>query len=36
VAFPSTHHFLHGVNPVTKGTRYAIVNWFSLGKPADL
>jgi len=36
LAFPSTHHFLHGVNPVLKGTRYAIVNWFSLGKPADL
>jgi len=31
VAFPSNHHFLHGVNPVVRGTRYAIVNWFSLG-----
>lgn len=31
VAFPSSHHFLHGVNPVVTGTRYAIVNWFSLG-----
>ncbi len=31
VAFPSNHHFLHGVNPVVTGTRYAIVNWFSLG-----
>ncbi|HWB33951.1 MAG TPA: 2OG-Fe(II) oxygenase [Candidatus Paceibacterota bacterium] len=35
LAFPSSHHFLHGVNPVLSGTRYAIVNWFSLGKPAD-
>lgn len=35
VAFPSTHHFLHGVNPVTNGVRYAIVNWFSLGTPPD-
>lgn len=31
VAFPSTHHFLHGVNPVVRGHRFAIVNWFSLG-----
>ncbi len=31
VAFPSSHHFLHGVNPVVKGDRYAIVNWFSHG-----
>lgn len=31
IAFPSDHHFLHGVNPVTKGVRYAIVDWFSLG-----
>jgi predicted 2-oxoglutarate/Fe(II)-dependent dioxygenase YbiX len=36
LGFPSNHHFLHGVNPTTKGTRYAIVNWFSLGKPAEL
>lgn len=36
VAFPSNHHFLHGVNPVTSGDRYAIVNWFSLGQPASL
>jgi predicted 2-oxoglutarate/Fe(II)-dependent dioxygenase YbiX len=35
LGFPSNHHFLHGVNPTTKGTRYAIVNWFSLGKPAN-
>lgn len=32
IAFPSNHHFLHGVNPVTKGVRYAIVDWFSLGQ----
>ena len=31
IAFPSSHHFLHGVHPVVKGTRYAVVNWFSLG-----
>lgn len=31
VAFPSTHHFLHGVNPVRTGVRYVIVNWFSTG-----
>lgn len=31
IAFPSTHHFLHGVNPVVQGHRFAIVNWFSLG-----
>jgi len=36
VAFPSTHNFLHGVNPLISGTRYAVVNWFSLGKPAEL
>lgn len=33
IAFPSTHHFLHGVNPVLRGNRFAIVNWFSLGQP---
>lgn len=27
IAFPSTHHYLHGVEPVTKGTRYSIVSW---------
>lgn len=32
VAFPSDHRFLHGVKPVTRGTRYAMVEWFSLGK----
>lgn len=35
VAFPSSHHFLHVVYPITKGTRYALVNWFSLGTPTD-
>lgn len=29
VAFPSTHHFIHGVTPVTDGTRYALVTWAS-------
>ena len=27
VCFPSNHHYLHGVEPVTKGTRYSIVSW---------
>ena len=27
VAFPSNHHFLHGVEPVSKGHRYSIVTW---------
>ena len=30
VAFPSTHQYKHGVVPVTKGTRYAIVNWMTV------
>lgn len=30
VAFPSDHHFAHGVKPVTDGTRYALVTWASL------
>jgi predicted 2-oxoglutarate/Fe(II)-dependent dioxygenase YbiX len=30
IAFPSTHHYLHGVEPVTKGTRYSIVNWMTV------
>ena len=29
VCFPSTHEYLHGVEPVTKGTRYSIVNWMT-------
>lgn len=35
VAFPSNHHFVHGVNPVTKGTRYAMVTWASLPASED-
>lgn len=27
VCFPSNHHYLHGVEPVTKGNRYSIVTW---------
>jgi predicted 2-oxoglutarate/Fe(II)-dependent dioxygenase YbiX len=27
VCFPSDHHYIHGVNPVTQGHRYTIVNW---------
>lgn len=27
VCFPSNHHYKHGVEPVTKGTRYSIVCW---------
>jgi predicted 2-oxoglutarate/Fe(II)-dependent dioxygenase YbiX len=27
VCFPSNHHYHHGVEPVTKGTRYSIVCW---------
>ena len=27
VCFPSNHHYLHGVEPVTKGKRYSIVSW---------
>lgn len=30
IAFPSTHQYLHGVEPVTKGTRYSIVNWMTV------
>lgn len=30
IAFPSTQHYLHGVEPVTKGTRYAIVTWMTV------
>lgn len=30
IAFPSTHFYLHGVEPVTKGKRYSIVNWLKL------
>jgi predicted 2-oxoglutarate/Fe(II)-dependent dioxygenase YbiX len=27
VCFPSDHHYVHGVNPVTSGHRYTIVTW---------
>jgi len=27
VCFPSNHHYMHGVEPVTKGKRYSIVTW---------
>lgn len=27
VCFPSDHHYVHGVNAVTNGRRYTIVNW---------
>ena len=27
VAFPSNRHYLHGVEPVTRGHRYSIVTW---------
>ena len=27
ICFPSNHHYRHGVEPVTKGTRYSIVCW---------
>jgi predicted 2-oxoglutarate/Fe(II)-dependent dioxygenase YbiX len=30
VCFPSTHEYLHGVESVTKGTRYSIVNWMTV------
>lgn len=30
VAFPSTHHYLHGVEPVTSGERFAIVTWMTV------
>lgn len=30
IAFPSTQHYLHGVEPVTKGTRYCIVTWMTV------
>lgn len=30
VCFPSNHHYLHGVEPVTKGKRYSIVSWSNI------
>lgn len=35
IAFPSDHHFPHGVVPVTKGTRYALVTWASLNEVGE-
>ena len=32
VCFPSTHHFLHGVTPITKGERFAFVTWAIIQK----
>jgi predicted 2-oxoglutarate/Fe(II)-dependent dioxygenase YbiX len=35
VCFPSDHHFIHGVNPVTSGHRYTIVTWMRVnGTPS--
>lgn len=35
VCFPSNHHYLHGVEPVTKGKRYSIVTWATVkGHPS--
>ena len=35
VAFPSTHYYRHGVEPVTKGKRYSIVCWATVkGAPS--
>lgn len=30
IAFPSSWQYVHGVEPVTKGIRYAIVNWLTI------
>jgi predicted 2-oxoglutarate/Fe(II)-dependent dioxygenase YbiX len=30
VCFPSDHHFIHGVNPVTAGHRYTAVTWMRI------
>lgn len=30
ITFPSTPYYLHGVEPVTKGTRYAMVTWMTV------
>lgn len=30
VCFPSNHHYLHGVEPVTRGKRYSIVTWSTI------
>jgi predicted 2-oxoglutarate/Fe(II)-dependent dioxygenase YbiX len=39
VCFPSDHHFLHGVQPVTQGHRYTLVSWLrvqGMPTPDDL
>ena len=30
IAFPSSEFYLHGVEPVISGTRYAMVNWMTV------
>ena len=30
VCFPSSHHYMHGVEPVTRGKRYSIVCWATI------
>lgn len=30
VCFPSTHQYIHGVEPVTNGVRYSMVNWMTI------
>jgi predicted 2-oxoglutarate/Fe(II)-dependent dioxygenase YbiX len=30
VCFPSNHHYMHGVEPVTRGKRYSIVTWSTI------
>jgi prolyl 4-hydroxylase len=35
VCFPSSHHYVHGVEPVTRGRRYSIVCWATVkGAPS--
>ena len=35
VCFPSNHHYMHGVEPVTRGKRYSIVCWATVkGQPS--
>ena len=30
VTFPSTHLYRHGVTPISKGKRYAIITWMTI------
>jgi hypothetical protein len=30
VCFPSTRHYIHGVEPITKGERFSMVNWMTI------